>query len=843
MSVWQLVQFEQTQKEVSESILKDVEVTDQEAKDFVWSVFKSQWKMVVLTQIVGLASTSMTVIKPFLIQNFIKKALQGNIEPLKYEALQYMFVIILLRIFQPLKQYIYLQYRIKMKVKIKEELYYHILSKDITFFEVVKVSELKKIFEKGVDSVVELASASKLYDCLSRFIEYLGNCIFVLKLSWHLALIMIGFSAIQYIWNKISEKKKKEIIQRWNDSKNSSTGNFEEVVQHAHLVKSFAKERQEIKSFIQNFSKLEKQSNWDDFLFELLQSINYFLLQFQIPVILYIGAVFFIYEGNLQKIGILQTLVNQSFSFTYIVDTFRDLYILMLSSSEEKVLMTKQVYKLYKLKAHQGLCEDYEVKKPEETKEQTQITDDTLQLSKNFLTVQEELPAVEYFKLNRQISSVHNEELKGNIVFDNVSFKYTKDKEKYALRNISFEAKEGQSIAIVGNTGSGKSTIVKMIERFLDPDYGQVLINGLNLMSIPLKQLRMSVGYVQQEPILFNRTIEENITYGVEKYSDQDIEEICEKAGVADFIFDPERFPEVLKTKIGVKGTQLSGGEKQRIAIARALLKKPKILIFDEATSALDSECEFQVQQCIDSLIEKREMTIFIVAHRLSTISTCDKILVMKKGELVQQGTHEELLEDEEGAYKKLIHRQLILDKEMTKQQKAQYFRGNSGDIVPEEKPQIQKLNELKEEHDLNIARSVRQSMIEMVKNKFYNSKFLDLQSMQNEIIECMELAAFKATNIETQSKLLQKYFKNKEPQEQANERKKERRFSYQLTPTLKDEQEGVYRRRERHLTESLKTIIPSLFKSVSSVPRYEPSKPEIKLNIINEAGEVKKEI
>ncbi|KAL4508414.1 hypothetical protein ABPG72_003718 [Tetrahymena utriculariae] len=806
MSVWQLVQFEQTQKEVSESILKDVEVTDQEAKNFVWGVFKSQWKMVVLTQIVGLASTSMTVIKPFMVQNFIKKALQGNIEPLKYEALQYMFVIILLRIFQPLKQYIYLQYRIKMKVKIKEELYYHILSKDITLFEVIKVSELKKIFEKGVDSVVELASASKLYDCLSRFIEYLGNCIFVLKLSWHLALIMIGFSAIQYIWNKISEKKKKEIIQRWNDSKNSSTGNFEEVVQHAHLVKSFAKERSEIKSFIQNFSKLEKQR-------------------------------------NLQKIGILQTLVNQSFSFTYIVDTFRDLYILMLSSSEEKVLMSKQVYKLYKLKAHQGLCEDFEVKKQQEAKGQTQITEDTIKTSKNFLTVQEELPDVEFFKLNRQISSVHNEELKGNIVFDNVSFKYNKEKEKYALRNISFEAKEGQSIAIVGNTGSGKSTIVKMIERFLDPDYGQVLINGLNLMSIPLKQLRMSVGYVQQEPILFNRTIEENITYGVETCTDQDIEEICEKAGVADFIFDPERFPEVLKTKIGVKGTQLSGGEKQRIAIARALLKKPKILIFDEATSALDSECEFQVQQCIDSLIEKREMTIFIVAHRLSTIATCDKILVMKKGELVQQGTHEELLEDEEGAYKKLIHRQLILDKELTKQQKAQYLRGNSGDIVTEEKPELQKINEIKEEHDLNITRSVRQSMIEMVKNKFYNSKFLDLQSMQNEIIECMELAAFKATNTETQSKLLQKYFKNKEPFEQANERKKERRFSYQLTPTMKDNQEGVYKRRERYLTESLKTIIPSLFKSVSAVARYEESKPEIKLNIINEAGEVKKEL
>lgn len=122
----------------------------------------------------------------------------------------------------------------------------------------MKVSELKKIFEKGVDAVVELASASKLYDCLSRFLEYFGNCIFVVKTCWKLAFIMLGFSAIQYIWNKISEKKKKEIIQRWNDSKNSSTGNFEEVVQHANLVKSYAKERKEIKSFIDNFSKLEK---------------------------------------------------------------------------------------------------------------------------------------------------------------------------------------------------------------------------------------------------------------------------------------------------------------------------------------------------------------------------------------------------------------------------------------------------------------------------------------------------------------------------------------------------------------------------------------------------------
>eukprot|EP01016_Furgasonia_blochmanni_P008219 TRINITY_DN1330_c0_g1_i2.p1 TRINITY_DN1330_c0_g1~~TRINITY_DN1330_c0_g1_i2.p1 ORF type:complete len:215 (-),score=48.74 TRINITY_DN1330_c0_g1_i2:147-791(-) len=206
--------------------------------------------------------------------------------------------------------------------------------------------------------------------------------------------------------------------------------------------------------------------------------------------------------------------------------------------------------------------------------------------------------------------------------------------------------------------GSGKSTIISLIERFYDTQSGRILFDGVDLKTLDLRFLHQAIGLVAQEPSLFSGTIEENITYGIKDYTQEDLDQITKLAHAYDFIHNKQMFPQGYKTVVGERGVKLSGGQKQRIAIARALMKRPKVLIFDEATSALDAESEYQVQTAIDGLIHSGHVTMIIVAHRLSTIINCQRILVMQQGSFVEEGTHPQLLA-KNGVYKALVERQV----------------------------------------------------------------------------------------------------------------------------------------------------------------------------------------
>ena len=247
--------------------------------------------------------------------------------------------------------------------------------------------------------------------------------------------------------------------------------------------------------------------------------------------------------------------------------------------------------------------------------------------------------------------------VEGRITFENVFFEY--EENTPVLRGISFDSPAGTTTALVGSSGSGKSTILSLVLNFIQPDSGRVLIDGKDLQSIKLRDYRRQLGVVLQENFLFDGTITENVKFSKPQATFAEIKEVCRIAYCDEFI---EKFEKGYDTIVGERGVKLSGGQKQRIAIARALLADPKILILDEATSSLDSESEQKIQASLDTLRKGR--TTFVIAHRLSTIRSADKILVVEAGEIVERGNHEELLLIN-GRYKQLYDKQYQFEKNL----------------------------------------------------------------------------------------------------------------------------------------------------------------------------------
>jgi ATP-binding cassette subfamily B protein len=254
-----------------------------------------------------------------------------------------------------------------------------------------------------------------------------------------------------------------------------------------------------------------------------------------------------------------------------------------------------------------------------------------------------------------------SDSVRGEIVFRDVCFKY--DAEIPVLKDISFRCEPGQVVALLGSTGSGKTSLVNLLPRFYDYTSGSLTLDGVELEDVPRQFLRQQIGIVEQEPFLFSRSIRENITYGVgQDVTDAEVEAAARAAAIHEVVLS---FPDGYDTLVGEKGVTLSGGQKQRVAIARTLLKDPCILILDDATSSVDTETEGLIREALERLMQGR--TSFIIAHRVQSVMNADLILVLDQGRIVQRGTHEQLVA-QPGIYQKIYQMQTRIEDELERE-------------------------------------------------------------------------------------------------------------------------------------------------------------------------------
>lgn len=478
--------------------------------------------------------------------------------------------------------------------QLRLSLYENLIKLPMTFFAQKRVGELNSRISADITQIQDTLT-STIAEFLRQFILIIGGVILLASESLKLTLLMLGVVPLVAIAAVIFGRFIRKYAKKVQDQVAESQVIVEETLQGISIVKAFANEAYEIARYTAQIREVVNLAIKGGKYRGYFASFIIFCLFGSIVAVVWFGVQLSI-SGEM-SVGQLISFVLYS---TFVGASFGG--IAELYAQIQKALgATERVFELL-----------------DETPEAIGQNHETLHIN-------------------------------GQVRFADVAFSYPSRKEVQVLKGVSFEAKHGQKIAIVGPSGVGKSTIAALLLRFYETDGGSILIDEKDITSYPLEVLRGHMSMVPQDVMLFGGTIRENIAYGKPGASEAEITRAAKQANALDFI---EGFPEKMDTVVGERGIKLSGGQRQRIAIARALLKNPSILILDEATSSLDSESEKLVQEALEVLMEGR--TSIIIAHRLSTIRNADQILVLDQGRITEQGTHAALMALENGTYKNL---------------------------------------------------------------------------------------------------------------------------------------------------------------------------------------------
>ena len=484
---------------------------------------------------------------------------------------------------------------------LRKSLYEKIITQELSYFESHRIGELTSRLTADVEQL-QAAFSITLAEFIRQLVVLIGGIIIIAWMTPHLALTMLLTFPVIVISSIFFGKYVRKLSKARQDSLANTNIIVEESLQSFQNVKAFTNESFEVKRY----------SNSIDHMVDL--SMKYAKVRglfFIFIITVLFGGLFFILWRGAMLVQQGEMEVGDLFSFI--------IYTGIIGG------------------AIAGLGNLY-----------TAIAGAIGATER----IQEILDRDQEIQLDHSVAS--RQRLEGNVAFESVGFSYPSRPEVQVLKDISFQLERGKRIAFVGASGAGKSTIVQLLMRFYKPETGKILMDGQPVEAFDLKEFRSNIAIVPQEILLFGGTIRENIRYGKPDATDDEIMEAAKKSNALEFI---RSFPDQFETIVGERGVKLSGGQRQRIAIARAILKNPAILILDEATSSLDAESEKLVQDALDVLMKDRSS--LIIAHRLSTIREADCIYVLHKGQIVERGTHDELISKDQGTYKALVEQQM----------------------------------------------------------------------------------------------------------------------------------------------------------------------------------------
>ncbi|WP_375514007.1 ABC transporter ATP-binding protein [uncultured Nostoc sp.] len=509
---------------------------------------------------------------------------QGNVVAIAQITGSCALIFLVRGLFQSIQDMYMAKAALRVAFHLRQQVYAHLQKLNLSYFETAKAGDLSYRLTEDVDRVGEVVN-KVFHDFIPCILQLLAIPIYMIYLNWQLTLATVIVAPLMGIlvgW--FGERLRKYSLKSQNRVSGLSAI-LAEVFNGIRLVQAFAAENYEIARFAHEAERSLKAK----YSAERLKAI-------QIPIV-----------GFLEALSALSLLIVGAWQISQGNLTVANFFSYLAAAALliDPIGHTTNNYNEFK----QGEAS----------------VDRVFELMGIQPTVIEKANAIAL------------PPVKGKVEYRHISFAYKPGKP--VLKDISLLVSPGEAIALVGASGAGKTTFVNLLPRFYDPEVGQILIDGIDIRDVKLHSLRRQIGIVPQETIMFSGTIAQNIAFGQDVFDMEAVKEAAKIANADQFI---SQLPEGYQTWVGERGVNLSGGQRQRIAIARAVLLNPQILILDEATSALDSESEALVQEALERLMEKR--TVFIIAHRLSTVRRCDRILVLEQGQIVESGTHEELL-------------------------------------------------------------------------------------------------------------------------------------------------------------------------------------------------------
>lgn len=546
---------------------------------------KPYWKLAVYAGICTTIAAGGMIYLPWVIKDIVDQVLaERDAFKLQMIALSIVVVFVIRGVFLYGQQYLMSYIGQRVVIDIRKAVFEKIQRLSMSFYDKNKTGTIMSYVTNDVGAL-QNAMVDNVVQMVTESTILIASVGAMIYLDWELFL----FSACIFppvIWFIDWFGKKIRKSGRWiQEATAELTSVLQESVTSARVVKSFVREKYEIERF--------ENQNMDNFKANMKNAQQMAILTPVIELVAACGVAVVLWYGGHNVIEGRITAGSLVAFLTYAVNSTNPIKRLskVIGSIQKALAAAQRVF-------------------------------DVLDMPEEVVNAPQALPLPH---------------VKGHVEFKNVSFEYNPG--EIVLKNFSFKAEPGQVIAFVGPSGAGKSTVASLLPRFYDVTSGAVTIDGLDVRDVTMESLREQVGIVPQETVLFNGSVYDNILYGRLDATKEEIIAAAKAANAHNFIM---ALPEGYETKLGDRGLNISGGQRQRLAIARAILKNPEILILDEATSALDTESERVVQEALDRLMVGR--TSFVIAHRLSTIKNADKILVLDKGELVEEGTHEELL-------------------------------------------------------------------------------------------------------------------------------------------------------------------------------------------------------